>query len=163
MEADDAAVPTEAPEATNANTPVTVEAPPLNVESEQINEEDPEKPATPPMEPELHLAAVDDGAEDEVVDDIGTLDDTLKAIEGETAAEMELGNGLVDQDTLDTMDLSMAALGPDGLPLESSHDLTQMEGPTDAIMGGPMMDSSEDPFVGLAETAAPPTPAQDAS
>jgi len=51
----------------------------------------------------------------------------------------------VDVD-LNDLDIDMSNMGPDGLPLESSvHDLTQVEA-GDALLGGPMMDNSLDPF-----------------
>ncbi|THV07587.1 hypothetical protein K435DRAFT_262004 [Dendrothele bispora CBS 962.96] len=45
------------------------------------------------------------------------------------------------------MQLDMSALGPDGLELEGTHNMTQLDG-DDALMGGPMMDNTLDPFVG---------------
>ncbi|TFK36902.1 hypothetical protein BDQ12DRAFT_686062 [Crucibulum laeve] len=45
----------------------------------------------------------------------------------------------------DGIELDISALGPDGLGLESSHDLSQLDGP-DALIGGAMMDQSTDPF-----------------
>ncbi|EGO22072.1 hypothetical protein SERLADRAFT_472376, partial [Serpula lacrymans var. lacrymans S7.9] len=39
--------------------------------------------------------------------------------------------------------LDLTALGPDGTSFEGVHDLSQLE-PTDALMGGPMMDDSMD-------------------
>ncbi|KIY63029.1 hypothetical protein CYLTODRAFT_446867 [Cylindrobasidium torrendii FP15055 ss-10] len=64
------------------------------------------------------------------------------------------GNMMVD-DALDDslkinddggISLDMDGFGPDGLNL-TSHDLTQMQD-DDALMGGPMMDQTEDPFSG---------------
>jgi hypothetical protein len=48
--------------------------------------------------------------------------------------------GEVDVEALD-----MSALGPDGTAFEAAHDLTQMEG-EDALMGGVLMDQTDDPF-----------------
>jgi len=45
------------------------------------------------------------------------------------------------------MQLDMSGLGPDGLELEGAHDMSQLDG-DDALMGGPMMDSTMDPFGG---------------
>jgi hypothetical protein len=45
----------------------------------------------------------------------------------------------------DGLELDISGLGPDGLQLESSHDLSQLDGP-DGLMGGPLMDDSVDPF-----------------
>jgi len=44
------------------------------------------------------------------------------------------------------LDIDMSTIGPDGLPIESStHELVQVE-TEDALLGGPMMDNSLDPF-----------------
>ncbi|KAL0951460.1 hypothetical protein HGRIS_008148 [Hohenbuehelia grisea] len=45
----------------------------------------------------------------------------------------------------DATQLDMSGLGPDGLGLEEAHDLSQME-PADALLGGPLMDNTDDPF-----------------
>jgi hypothetical protein len=47
---------------------------------------------------------------------------------------------------VDVSALDMSALGPDGTAFEDAHDLAQMQG-DDALMGGMMMDQSDDPFV----------------
>ncbi|RXW22568.1 hypothetical protein EST38_g3277 [Candolleomyces aberdarensis] len=46
---------------------------------------------------------------------------------------------------VDDLQLDISGLGPDGLPVESAHDLSQLT-PSDALVGGAMMDESEDPF-----------------
>ncbi|KAF8807771.1 hypothetical protein BYT27DRAFT_7189865 [Phlegmacium glaucopus] len=45
----------------------------------------------------------------------------------------------------DDLELDISGLGPDGLQLESAHDLSQLDGP-DGLMGGSLMDDSVDPF-----------------
>ena len=45
----------------------------------------------------------------------------------------------------DDLELDISGLGPDGLQLESVHDLSQLDGP-DGLMGGSLMDDSVDPF-----------------
>lgn len=45
------------------------------------------------------------------------------------------------------IELEISVLGPDGIPLESAHDLTQMD-VEDVLTGGPMMDDSSDAFAG---------------
>jgi len=47
----------------------------------------------------------------------------------------------------DDLELDISGLGPDGLQLESAHDLSQLDGP-DGLMGGSLMDDSLDPFRG---------------
>jgi hypothetical protein len=42
--------------------------------------------------------------------------------------------------------MDISTLAPDGLGLEGSHDLTQLD-EADALLGGPLqMDESDDPF-----------------
>jgi len=50
-----------------------------------------------------------------------------------------------DQKKVDDLELDISGLGPDGLQLESAHDLSQLDGP-DGLMGGSLMDDSVDPF-----------------
>jgi len=50
----------------------------------------------------------------------------------------------VDVDDLQ-VDLDMSVLGPDGLQLESAHDLSQLDA-EDALMGPSLLDESVDPF-----------------
>jgi len=70
------------------------------------------------------------------------LDASLKPLDG----VMDVGINLGEKETLgDSIELDMAGLGPDGLGLENSHDLSQMEG-ADALIGGHVMDESTDPF-----------------
>ncbi|KAF8898945.1 hypothetical protein BD779DRAFT_1464991 [Infundibulicybe gibba] len=45
------------------------------------------------------------------------------------------------------IELDISALGPDGLRLEQSHDLSQMD-QEDVLIGAPMMDDGTDPFSG---------------
>jgi len=45
------------------------------------------------------------------------------------------------------IELEISGLGPDGIPLESAHDLTQMD-VEDVLTGGPLMDDSSDAFAG---------------
>ena len=50
----------------------------------------------------------------------------------------------IDKKVNDDLELHISGLGPDGLQLESAHDLSQLGGP-DGLMGGPLMDDV-DPF-----------------
>jgi len=76
--------------------------------------------------------------DDSVTND--ALDESLQTME----ANMEQGVG-VGLDT-DEGIMNISALAPDGLGLEASHDLTQMD-EDDALLGGPLqMDESVDPF-----------------
>lgn len=68
------------------------------------------------------------------------LDESLKTME----ANMDQGVGVGLDTDEGLMDIS--TLAPDGLGLEGSHDLTQMD-EADALLGGPLqMDESDDPF-----------------
>ena len=78
-----------------------------------------------------------------VIEDPGdVLDASLKPLDTGMEDEVDIGNKL----TTDVgIELDMSGLGPDGLGLESSHDLSQME-EADALMGGPLLDETVDPF-----------------
>lgn len=68
------------------------------------------------------------------------LDDSLKAMESDMAEGV--GVGLDTDEGL--MDIS--SLAPDGLGLEGTHDLNQLD-EDDALLGGPLqMDETDDPF-----------------
>ncbi|KAJ2919267.1 hypothetical protein MD484_g1185, partial [Candolleomyces efflorescens] len=71
------------------------------------------------------------------------LDDDLDASLKPLSASIDdgTGEGKVDGD----LQLDISGLGPDGLPVESAHDLSQLT-PSDALVGGVMMDQSGDPF-----------------
>lgn len=79
---------------------------------------------------------------------LGTLDASLNPLDTDMAdladlADIDVGVGLVEKDGL--VELDMTGLGPDGLGLENSHDLSQLED-TDILIGGPMMSPDDDPF-----------------
>lgn len=71
-----------------------------------------------------------------------TLDASLNPLDTDMA-DLDVGVALGDKDGIVALDMS--GLGPDGLGLESSHDLSQME-ETDVLIGGPMMPQTDDPF-----------------
>jgi hypothetical protein len=71
------------------------------------------------------------------------LDASLNPLDTIDMADIDVGVALRDKD--DIVELDMTGLGPDGLGLESSHDLSQME-ETDVLIGGPMMPQTDDPF-----------------
>jgi hypothetical protein len=73
---------------------------------------------------------------DAVVDVVGQMDS-----EGVDVSDMVVSDMVVS----DMVGMDMSSLGPDGITFENAHDLTQIEG-EDALLGGPMMDSSMDPF-----------------
>jgi hypothetical protein len=71
-----------------------------------------------------------------------TLDASLNPLDTDMA-DIDVGIALGDKDGI--VELDMSGLGPDGLGLESSHDLSQME-EADALIGGPLMPETDDPF-----------------
>lgn len=71
---------------------------------------------------------------------IDELDQTLKPLED------NLDDGDInDKPTMEGLELDISGLGPDGLQLENTHDLSQLDGP-DGLIGGSLMDESIDPF-----------------
>lgn len=75
------------------------------------------------------------------------LDASLKPLD--TAMDAVVDVGQMDTEGVDVSDIvnemDMSSLGPDGITFEGAHDLTQMED-EDALLGGPMLDNSLDPF-----------------
>ncbi|KDQ63353.1 hypothetical protein JAAARDRAFT_53577 [Jaapia argillacea MUCL 33604] len=147
-----------------ATQPATVSAP-ADLPDSVPEREATSKPPTPKPEPiPLSLEATN-LASTIPTDD---LDDSLKPLDtGLTASKVDVGD---DEDdvgsmndtgdlTMDDLDmtslptggvedgeLDMSQLPPDGTAFEGVQDLSQME-EEDGLLGGPMMDQSEDPFV----------------
>ncbi|KAJ7665223.1 hypothetical protein DFH06DRAFT_1470552 [Mycena polygramma] len=115
--------------------------PPDTTEALVPDEEPPSKPSSP--KPQLSMG-LQPSLDDPETND--ALDQSLGAME--TNMDQGVGVGLDADEGL--MDIS--SLAPDGLGLEASHDLTQMDG-TDALLGGPLqMDESGDPFAETIES-----------
>jgi mediator of RNA polymerase II transcription subunit 7 len=76
---------------------------------------------------------------------LDTLDASLDPLDTDMAhmANIDVGVTLGEKDGL--VELDMTGLGPDGLGLESSHDLSQMDD-ADILVGGAMMPQTDDPF-----------------
>uniref|UniRef100_A0A0W0FG94 Uncharacterized protein n=1 Tax=Moniliophthora roreri TaxID=221103 RepID=A0A0W0FG94_MONRR len=109
--------------------------PPSRAEPEQ-DDVDVSKPPSP--KPQLTMSS---SVDDNMNNDNDTLvDSSLKPpvddMEGDLDPKMTGEEG---------MELNIAGLGPDGLPLEGQHDLSQMDA-ADTLLGGPMMDTTMDPF-----------------
>ncbi|KAF9477525.1 hypothetical protein BDN70DRAFT_881092 [Pholiota conissans] len=97
------------------------------------NQDDPPSKAHSPK-PQLMMLGT---GNDDDTQDIGGLDASLKPLDdGDENDKQVLEEGL---------ELDISGLGPDGLQLEGSHDLSQLDGP-DGLIGGPLMDESADPF-----------------
>lgn len=77
------------------------------------------------------------------------------SVDDETQDPTELDSSLkpIDSDKegpgVEGLELDISGLGPDGLQLENTHDLSQLDGP-DGLMGGPLMEDSIDPFADTA-------------
>ncbi|KAF5384846.1 hypothetical protein D9615_001353 [Tricholomella constricta] len=117
------------------------------VESTQLTElidlattqDDLSKPPSPKPQLSISLQNTSDLSVDRAGD---ALDASLKPLD----ESMDVGMDLVEKTTPgDGIELDISALGPDGLGLEGSHNLSQMEG-ADALIGGQVMDQSVDPF-----------------
>lgn len=133
----DEAVSTVVPEATQADT-IDVGV----VATQEVQETQEELPSKPPS-PQPQLTMTLQPSSDLSVDPVGdTLDASLNPIETDIVVDVDVGEKL---NTEDGIELDMTGLGPDGLGLEASHDLSQMEA-ADALIGGAMMDQSGDPF-----------------
>ncbi|KAJ7654722.1 hypothetical protein B0H17DRAFT_956864 [Mycena rosella] len=115
--------------------PVAVPAPiPDAAEAVPAEEEPPSKPSSPKPQLSMGLQPPDDSETNDV------LDASLKTME----ANMEDGVGVGLDTDEGLMDIS--SLAPDGLGLEESHDLSQLDA-DDVLLGGPLqMDESVDPF-----------------
>ncbi|EEB92319.1 hypothetical protein MPER_09192, partial [Moniliophthora perniciosa FA553] len=111
--------------------------PPSRAEPEQ-DDVDVSKPPSP--KPQLTMTS---SVDDSMNNDTDTLvDSSLKP----PVDDMEGMEGDLDPKmTEEGIELDIAGLGPDGLPLEGQDDLSQMDS-ADALLGGPMMDSTMDPF-----------------
>lgn len=65
--------------------------------------------------------------------------------------------GLQQNDSLDNIgagdldDIHMSGLGPDGIPFEGAHDIEQVGGPEDHLLGGAVMDDAPDPFADISK------------
>jgi len=75
------------------------------------------------------------------------LDAALKPLDTGMDSIVDVGGMNPGVDVIvNDLDIDMSNLGPDGLPIESSaHDLSQVEA-NSALLGGPMMDNSLNPF-----------------
>ncbi|KAF6766596.1 hypothetical protein DFP72DRAFT_1057745 [Ephemerocybe angulata] len=123
MEQDDTAAPSRA-------EPAAKEAETQDVEPEETGAEDSKAPSP---KPQLTLEQQDTPGD--IADE---LDASLKPLE-ESLDDVSEGRDDTD------MQLDISGLGPDGLPLEASHDLSQLT-PSDVLVGGSVMDQSGDPF-----------------
>lgn len=118
-------------------------APVVDTETNSVNQEIPSEPQTKPSSPTppaLSLQAAEPIMVAEEVADM--LDESLKALDGNVDIEIGPHENVNPEDV---GDLDMTVLGPDGTAFEGVHDLSQMEN-GDALLGGPLMDHTVDPF-----------------
>lgn len=118
-------------------------APVVDTETNSVNQEIPSEPQTKlssPTPPALSLQAAEPILVAEEVADM--LDESLKALDGNVDIAIGPHENVNPEDV---GDLDMTVLGPDGTAFEDVHDLSQMEN-GDALLGGPLMDHTVDPF-----------------
>ncbi|KDR85396.1 hypothetical protein GALMADRAFT_218490 [Galerina marginata CBS 339.88] len=108
----------------------------LEVVDMDINQDDPPS-KMPSPKPQLMMQS---SAEDEAQDPSEGLDASLKPLDTSMNGD-EIGKEV----EVEGLELDISGLGPDGLQLENAHDLSQLDG-EDALIGGPLMDASVDPF-----------------
>lgn len=94
--------------------------------------------------PKPQLMMLETSNDDDNQSTTEVLDASLKPLEGGLGVVDDNGKEGIPED----LELDISVLGPDGLQLESAHDLSQLDGP-DGLIGGPLMDESADPFVGI--------------
>lgn len=112
-----------------------------------VIDEDASKPPSPKAQLTLSVDVDDtDGSNPLSLD--GPLDDmdmSLNPMDPGLVTELNVGEVSEVLNDEGGVELDISALGPDGLGLEGTHDLSQMD-PDDVLMGGVMLDGSEDPF-----------------
>lgn len=96
------------------------------------------KPPSPSPQPQLSMS-LQTSSELSIDHPGDTLDASLNPL------DVDMDVGVVGLGEKDGIELDISSLGPDGLQLESAHDLSQLEG-ADVLIGGSMMDHSGDPF-----------------
>lgn len=129
MDQDDAVVIVE-PEATQVDA----------AEADTAATQEDSKPPSPG--PQLTTLSLQPSSGLTISDQTDDLDASLKPLDTNIDEEVDVEGKLNDENGLE---LDIAGLGPDGLQLESAHDLSQMD-PEDALIGGSLMDESLDPF-----------------
>ncbi|OJA16196.1 hypothetical protein AZE42_00030 [Rhizopogon vesiculosus] len=120
------------------------EVPVLDTETNSVNPEIPSEPQTKPSSPTPPALSLQP-TEPILVTEQGAviLDESLKALDGDMDIEVGIHP---NADAEQVGDLDMGVLGPDGTSFEGVHNLTQIES-DDAILGGPLMDHTVDPFI----------------
>lgn len=118
---------------------VPPETQPDAVDATAIQDEVSSKPPSP--QPQLSMSLQ---TSSELSIDLpgNTLDASLDLLDTDMSG-IDVGVALGDK--VGIVELDMSSLGPDGLGLEGTHDLSQME-ETDLLIGGPMMPETSDPF-----------------
>ena len=97
-----------------------------------------DEPPSKVPSPKPQLMMLQSSADDETQDPT-ELDASLKPVDNGKE-----GHGV------ESLELDISGLvGPDGLQLENTHDLSQLDGP-DGLIGGPLIDDSIDPFASTA-------------
>lgn len=106
-----------------------------------IQDEISSKPPSPSPQPQLSMS-LQTSSELSIDRPGDTLDASLNPLDTDMA-DIDVGVALGGKDGM--VELDMSGLGPDGLGLEGSNDLSQLE-ETDVLIGGDMMPQPDDPF-----------------
>jgi len=116
-----------------------------SVASDSVPPKEPEDMLSKPPSPKPHPLSMSfqPASEPSIEHTDDILDASLKPLDSNMDAVAV--NGVEDVNPEGVGGLDMSVLGPDGTAFESAHDLSQMEA-ADALMGGPLMDESVDPF-----------------
>jgi hypothetical protein len=100
------------------------------------------KPASPKPQLSMTLSGTDDGVNGDADADVLN---SLKSMVDSEMHGLDGKKGGVGVSVVDTgVELDISALGPDGLGLQGT-DLTQLD-PSDGLVGGPLLDQTNDPF-----------------
>jgi len=98
-----------------------------------------ERPSEVPPSPKPHLTLTQPNSELDV-----TANDVV-GLGNEPPLNLDADMGVENLDENKGLQLDISGLGADGLSLEGA-DLSQLA-PEDALLGGPLMDETTDPFV----------------
>ncbi|KAH7914784.1 hypothetical protein BJ138DRAFT_999311 [Hygrophoropsis aurantiaca] len=144
----------EGDEEMDQDEPTQSVAPENDIATQDVNsvvQEVPSEPQTKPPSPAppaLSLQPTDSVLTTEEAAD--AFDAALQPLE----ADMTIDIGMdITAPPEEVENIDMGALGPDGTSYESVHDLNQIE-ENDAVLGGPLMDNTVDPFAETLETEA---------
>jgi hypothetical protein len=138
----------EVPDTTALNT----EALPTPAQPLSPNPRSPRSPPPDAQSPNPHTLSFQPGHGQATLEEAhDALDAALKPLDTGMDSMVDVV-GQIDSEGVNVdvneLNIDMSNLGPDGLPMESSvHELSQVDA-GDALLGGPIMDNTLDPFAG---------------